>query len=94
MHSTAVMSVVEDVNTGATEPFLRHRPLNQLNKIARRPPVDIQFHELSYSVPDTRKGGKILNILNISDQYAIFLCHDTNITTENANEKPIMKVFQ
>lgn len=39
---------------------LRQQPLRQLNKIAKRPPVDIEFQDLTYSVPDTHvKGGKL-----------------------------------
>lgn len=38
---------------------LTQQPLKHLNKIAKRPPVDIEFQDLSYSVPDTNiKGGE------------------------------------
>lgn len=38
---------------------LSQQPLKQLNKIAKRPPVDIEFQDLSYSIPDTKgKGGE------------------------------------
>lgn len=37
----------------------RHEPLQQLNRIAKRPPMNIVFHDLIYSVPDSKvKGGK------------------------------------
>lgn len=32
-------------------------PLQQLNRIAKRPPVDIEFQDLTYSVRDTYSGG-------------------------------------
>lgn len=35
------------------------QPLKQLNKIAKRPPIDIEFQDLVYSVRDSHnKGGK------------------------------------
>ncbi|KAJ8922854.1 hypothetical protein NQ315_007889 [Exocentrus adspersus] len=32
---------------------LREQPLKQLNRIAKRPPIDIEFQDLTYSVPDS-----------------------------------------
>lgn len=45
---------------------LRQQPLKQLNKIARRPPVDIEFQDLTYSVPDANvRAGKAVVIVNM-----------------------------
>ncbi|KAJ8976177.1 hypothetical protein NQ317_002066 [Molorchus minor] len=39
----------------------RQQPLKQLNRIAKRPPVDIEFQDLTYSVPDSNCKGTNLN---------------------------------
>lgn len=50
------MSSVELLSVNVPQ---RQQPLRQLNKIAKRPPVDIEFQDLTYSIPDTNvKGGK------------------------------------
>lgn len=39
---------------------LRQQPLRHLNKIAKKPPIDIEFQDLFFSVPDANiKGGKL-----------------------------------
>jgi ATP-binding cassette subfamily G (WHITE) protein 1 len=46
---------------------MRDKPLKQLNRIAKRPKLDVEFQDLSYSVRDSNaKGGwrQILNSLN------------------------------
>lgn len=48
------------------DPIVQHpvfprtgQPLKQLNMIAKKPPVDIEFCDLNYSIADSRvKGGK------------------------------------
>lgn len=46
---------------GSAVPFLvgstRQQPLRQLNRIAKRPPVDIEFQDLTYSIPDSNSRG-------------------------------------
>lgn len=56
----ASSSEIED-SISAFKMTARNQPLKQLNRIAKKPPVNIEFQDLTYSVPDsTCKSGKLI----------------------------------
>lgn len=82
-------------------PLRYDQPLKQLNRIAKRPPVDIEFQDLLYSVRDSHSGtGKFELFFFLNETFFgnflvyILYCRIETTTTFNRISKNLQFLVQ